>query len=222
VGIWPAVDTWSANVTAQITAGRFHAADGVEDWRCLYHLASAYFRTGSLPAGIALVEEIGRLVDRDEQEHLNLDLRHAGVTVSLSRRDISLARRISAAARALGIPADPTAVQLINVTLDAAVASDVLPFWQALLGYRQIGDDYLADPARRGPGFGLQPMATARPQRNRMHVDIAVPHDLAEGRIAAAVAAGGRVVSDEHAPKWWVLADPEGNEACIATWVGRE
>jgi 4a-hydroxytetrahydrobiopterin dehydratase len=30
------------------------------------------------------------------------------------------------------------------------------------------------------------------------------------------------VVSDENAPQWWVLADPEGNEACIATWVGRE
>ncbi|WP_446213491.1 VOC family protein [Micromonospora sp. IBSANI012] len=209
-------------MTVQITAGRFHAADGVEDWRCLYHLVSAYFRTGSLSAGIAFVEEIGRLAGRDEQEHLNLDLRHAGVTVSLSRRDISLARRISAAARALGIPADPNAVQLINITLDALVNSDVLPFWQALLGYQQIGDDYLADPARRGPGFGLQPMETVRPQRNRMHVDIAVPHDQAEDRIAAALAAGGRVVSDTHAPMWWVLADAEGNEACIATWVGRE
>lgn len=222
MGIPAVADVRFANVTVQITAGGFHAADGVEDWRCLYHLVSAYFRTGSLSAGIAFVDEIGRLVGRDEQEHLNLDLRHAGVTVSLSRRDISLARRISAAARALGIPADPGAVQLVNITLDALVNSDVLPFWQALLGYRQIGDDYLADPARRGPGFGLQPMETERPHRNRMHVDIAVPHDQAEDRIAAALAAGGRVVSDAHAPMWWVLADPEGNEACVATWVGRE
>jgi 4a-hydroxytetrahydrobiopterin dehydratase len=29
-------------------------------------------------------------------------------------------------------------------------------------------------------------------------------------------------VSDEHAPSWWVLADAEGNEACVATWVGRD
>ncbi|GAA4568136.1 VOC family protein [Micromonospora coerulea] len=209
-------------MTVQITAGRFHAADGVEDWRCLYHLVSAYFRTGSLSAGIAFVDEIGRIVGRDEQEYLNVDLRHAGVTVSLSRRDVSLARRISAAALELGITADPTAVQLINITLDALVSADVLPFWRALLGYRQIGDDYLADPARRGPGFGLQCMAAPRSQRNRMHIDIAVPHDQAEDRIAAALAAGGRVISAAHAPMWWVLADAEGNEACIATWVGRE
>jgi 4a-hydroxytetrahydrobiopterin dehydratase len=209
-------------MTVQITAGRFHAADGVEDWRCLYHLVSAYFLTGSLSAGIAFVDEIGRIVGRDEQEYLNVDLRPAGVTVSLSRRDVSLARRISAAARERGIPADPTAVQLINITLDALVSTDVLPFWRALLGYRQIGDDYLADPARRGPGFGLQSMGAPRSQRNRMHVDVAVPHDQAEDRIAAALAAGGRVISQAHAPMWWVLADAEGNEACIATWVGRE
>jgi 4a-hydroxytetrahydrobiopterin dehydratase len=55
-----------------------------------------------------------------------------------------------------------------------------------------------------------------------MHVDIAVPHDQAEARIAAALAAGGRMVSAAHAPMWWVLADPEGNEACIATWLNRD
>jgi 4a-hydroxytetrahydrobiopterin dehydratase len=212
----------SVAVTVQISAADFHAAEGVEDWRCLYHLVSAYFPTGSLPAGIAFVDQIGRLASQDEQECLHLDLRHAGVTVSLSQRDVSLARRISAIARELGIPNDPTAVQLINITIDAWVSSDVLPFWRALLGYRQIGDDYLADPARRGPGFGIQSMDFQRPQRNRMHVDIAVPHDQAQNRIAAALSAGGRVVSDAHAPMWWVLADAEGNEACIATWVGRE
>jgi 4a-hydroxytetrahydrobiopterin dehydratase len=209
-------------MTVQITAGQFHAADGVEDWRSLYHVVAAHFRTGSLAEGIALVDEIGRLTGGAEQQYLAVDLRPAGVTVTLSRRDVALARRISGAAAALDILADPTAVQLINVTLDALVGADVLPFWRALLGYRQIGDDYLADPARRGPGFGLQRMNAARPQRNRLHLDVAVPHDQAEARVAAALAAGGHLVSAAHAPKWWVLADAEGNEACVATWVGRE
>jgi len=208
-------------MTEQFTARQFHAADGVEDWRCLYHVVSAHFRTGSLAKGIALVDEIGRITGGAEQ-YLNVDLHNAGVTVSLSQRDIAFARRISAAAKDLDIPADPTAVQLVNVTLDALFGADVLPFWQVLLGYRQIGDDYLFDPSRRGPGFGLQHMDAARPQRNRMHLDVAVPHDQAEARIAAALAAGGHLVSDAHAPMWWVLADSEGNEACIATWVGRE
>lgn len=44
----------------------------------------------------------------------------------------------------------------------------------------------------------------------------------AEARIAAAIAAGGRLVTDEYAPSFWVLADTEGNEACISTagWTG--
>jgi 4a-hydroxytetrahydrobiopterin dehydratase len=209
-------------MTARITPAQFHAAEGVEDWRCLYHVVSACFRTGSLAEGIALVDEIGRLAGPDEEPHLSVDLRPAGVAVTLSRRDPALARRISAAARGRGLPADPAAVQLVNVTLDALVGADVLPFWRVLLGYRQIDDDYLIDPARRGPAFGLQPMDAPRPQRNRMHLDIAVPHDRAEERVAAALAAGGRLVSDARAPKWWILADAEGNEACVATWIGRE
>ena len=36
------------------------------------------------------------------------------------------------------------------------------------------------------------------------------------------VFAGGRLVSDKHAPSWWTLADAEGNEADVATWVGRD
>jgi 4a-hydroxytetrahydrobiopterin dehydratase len=209
-------------VTEQITAGQFHAAEGVEDWRSVYHLVSAHFRTGSLGEGIALVDAIGALVRGAEQEYVSVDLRAAGVTVSLGRRDVALARRISGAAAELGIAADPAAVQVVNVTLDALVGAEVLPFWRAVLGYGQIGDDYLFDPLRRGPGFGLQVMDVARTQRNRMHLDVAVPHDQAEARVSAALAAGGRLVSDEHAPKWWVLADAEGNEVCVATWVGRE
>lgn len=214
-------DVRFAGMTVQITAGQFHDADGVEDWRCLYHVVSAYFRTGSLAKGIALVDKIGQLAGEAEQQYLNVDLRHAGVTVSFvparhRAGPADLGRR-----QGSDIPADPTAVQLVNVTLDALVGAEVLPFWRVLLGYRQIGDDYLADPARRGPGFGLQPMDAARPQRNRMHLDVAVPHDQAEARIAAALAAGGRLVSNPHAPMWWVLADAEGNEACVATWVGR-
>ncbi|MEJ8670307.1 VOC family protein [Streptomyces sp. MS1.AVA.1] len=54
-----------------------------------------------------------------------------------------------------------------------------------------------------------------RPQRNTLHVDVWVPHDRAEARVEAAIAAGGRLVDDTHAPSLWILADPEGNEACV-------
>lgn len=48
------------------------------------------------------------------------------------------------------------------------------------------------------------------------------PHDEAQRRIRAALAAGGTLVSDAEAPAFWILADAEGNEACITTWPGRD
>ena len=134
---------------------------------------------------------------------------------------MELARQVSAAARELEVPADPSAVGLINLAIDALVAADVQPFWRALLGYQQDGPEDLIDPQGSGPSIWFQDMDEPRPQRNRIHVDVSVPHDLAEERVAAAIAAGGHLVTDEHAPMWWVLADPEGNEACVSTWVGR-
>jgi 4a-hydroxytetrahydrobiopterin dehydratase len=80
----------------------------------------------------------------------------------------------------------------------------------------------LADPNGRLPRIWFQEMDEPRTGRNRIHVDVAVPHDQAEARVAAAIAAGGRVVFDRYAPAWWTLADPEGNEVDIATWQNRD
>ncbi len=142
----------------------------------------------------------------------------------LSQRDLELARQISAVARELCVAADPSAVQTVQVTIDALVAPEVMPFWRALLDYADRADspEDLIDPRGRGASFWFQQMDAPRPQRNRTHIDVWVPHDQAEARIAAAIAAGGHLVTDEHAPSWWVLADAEGNQACVATWVGRD
>jgi 4a-hydroxytetrahydrobiopterin dehydratase len=71
----------------------------------------------------------------------------------------------------------------------------VLPFWRAVLGYEYRAESTLTSGCR-----------TTRPRpgsRRRSH-------------------AGGRLVTDEHAPAWWNLADAEGNEADVATWMGRD
>jgi 4a-hydroxytetrahydrobiopterin dehydratase len=216
-------------MTERISPRQFHEADGVEDWRVLFSGACAHFPTGSFATGVALVEAIGRLADA-ANHHPDVDLRYGGVTVrlmthevdGLSGRDVELARRISAAARELGVPADPSAVQDVQVSIDALVGPEVLPFWRAVLGYQEVGEEDLIDPHGRGPSFWFQEMDAPRPQRNRIHVDVSVPHDQAEARVAAAIAAGGHLVTDDHAPSWWVLADAEGNEVCVASWVGRD
>jgi 4a-hydroxytetrahydrobiopterin dehydratase len=217
-------------MTERISARQFHEAAGVEDWRVLLgDRAYSYFRTRSFAKGVSLVDAIGVLADA-ANHHPDIDLRYGGLTVrlwthdvdGLSERDIELARRISAVARELGIPADPAAVQEVQVCVDAFDAAKLLPFWQAVLGYRQLGDEDLLDPCGRLPSFWFQQMGTRRLERNRTHIDIFVPHDQAEARVAAAIAAGGRMVSDQHAPSWWTLADPEGNEVDVNTWMGQD
>ena len=225
----------STEPAGRITPRQFHEADGLGDWRVVGEGACAYFRTGSFATGARFVQAIGELAGLDDH-HPDVDVRHAGVTVRLitivpgyygpTARDVELARRISAVARELGLPADPSGLQNVQVTIDALVGAEVLPFWRALLGYvdRGDGDDDLIDPRGRGPLLWFQRMDAPRPQRNRMHLDVWVPYDRAEARVAAAVAAGGRLLTDEYAPAYWVLADAEGNEACVGTagWLGPE
>lgn len=194
--------------------------------------ACAYFRTGSFATGARLVAQIGALPGLDDH-HPDVDVRHDGVTVrlvsitpddvGLSERDLELARQISRIARELGVPAVPSAVQTVFVTIDALDLPAVMPFWRAILGYVDRADspEDLIDPRFRGPSLWFQRLDAPRPQRNRIHIDVWVPHDQAEARVAAALAAGGYLVSDTNAPSWWVLADAEGNEACIGTWLGR-
>jgi 4a-hydroxytetrahydrobiopterin dehydratase len=155
--------------------------------------------------------------------HPDVDLRSDSVTVrlrtndgTLGEREVALARQISAAARGLGVPVDPSSLQIVQIAIDALVIPDVLPFWRAVLGYRQIDDEDVIDPLFQGPPIWFQQMDAPRPQRNRIHIDVYVPHDQAEARVAAALAAGGHIVNDEHAPGWWTLADPEGNEVDVA------
>jgi 4a-hydroxytetrahydrobiopterin dehydratase len=136
----------------------------------------------------------------------------------LSNTDVEIAREISAVARRLDLGSDPSAVLHVQVAIDALDIAKVRPFWRAVLGYDDSGDEDLLDPRRSQPSFWFQQMDAERPQRNRIHIDAYVPRDQAQARLAAALAAGGHVVSDAHAPGWWTLADPEGNEVDLATW----
>jgi 4a-hydroxytetrahydrobiopterin dehydratase len=212
-----------------ITAADFHDAEGIDDWRVVFGGAAAHFVTGSFATGVSLVNAIGVLAD-GANHHPDVDLRYGGVAVrlvshdigGLSKRDLALAKKISEAASELGVESDPAQVQSLEVGIDAHVSEDVAPFWRTLLGYRTGGDGVLEDPRGRGPAFWFQPMDPEREGRNRLHVDVSVPHDQAEARLTAALAAGGELVSDEHAPAWWVLRDAEGNEACLCTWQGRD
>jgi len=193
-------------------------------WRVLAYAICTHFRTTSLAEGAALAEAIRDLPGSAGRQP-DIDLRSKGVTVRLQRdesgelteADLALAGAISGAARELGATVDLTGLQSYQVAIDALVIPDVLPFWEAVLGYERFGDA-LIDPHFEGPTFWFQQMDAPRPQRNRIHIDLYLPEDQARARVDAAIAVGGRIVYEVRAPLWWTLADPEGNEVDVASW----
>jgi 4a-hydroxytetrahydrobiopterin dehydratase len=218
-----------------ISVREFREAEGTRDWPVLSDGATTFFRTDSLTTAAKLVQAIAGLEGIDDHRP-DIDVRAGGVTVRLltvaddwwgmSRRDVELARRISAVAAELGLSAEPTGVQSVEpIVIGAVDIQKVMPFWQALMGYQKRADspdEDLVDPRGRGPGIWFEQVEGPRAVRNRMHVAVWVPYDQAEARVAAAIAAGGTIIYDKRAPAWWTLSDPEGNEADIATSMGRD
>jgi 4a-hydroxytetrahydrobiopterin dehydratase len=218
------------DMTHSITAGEFRAADGVDDWRVVSEGACALFRTDSFAASAEFVAAIAKAT-AGVRHQPDVDIRSGGVTVRLitvtadyfgmSQADVTLARQVSALARERGLAADPAGIQSLIIIPGAPASTDVMPFWRAMLGYEprvDSPDEDLVDPYDRGPGFWFEPMDAPRADGGgSVHVGIFVPLEQAEARVAAALAAGGRLVRDEFAPAWWTLADAAGNEADIAT-----
>ena len=214
----------------QVTPRQFQESEGVSDWRLLGDGANAFFRAGSLAESAKLVQAIAALPDVDSHPPA-VDIRAGGINVrlvtfrkgygGLTRRDLELAQQISAAARDLGLTADPAAVQGLIIIPGATDIKAVTPFWQAVLGYEPRPDspeEDLVDPRDRGAPLWVEQMNEPRPGNlGAIHLAVWVPSEQAQQRIEAALAAGGRMASDQHAPSWWTLADAAGNEVDIAT-----
>jgi len=203
---------------------------GLDDWRLLAQALHARFHTGDFVTGLAFVTAVTEAAERaDHHPDVTLtypfvDLRLVSHDVSrVTRRDLDLARRISEIARDQGVDADPGATTELELALDTADVAAVGPFWAALLtgSTDSLHGDDVVDPGARVPLLWFQDTDAHDTPRQRFHLDVWVPHDLAEERIAAAVAAGGRVVDDGNAPSFVVLADPEGNRACVCTCLDR-
>lgn len=108
----------------------------------------------------------------------------------------------------------------LELALDTPDQAAVLPFWAAVFAV-EAGDGEIRDPADGLPVVWFQASGGEEP-RQRWHPDVWVDPAQVRPRIDAALAAGGTLVSDEAAPSYWVLADPEGNRVCLCTSQERE
>jgi 4a-hydroxytetrahydrobiopterin dehydratase len=205
-----------------LTPAQIEAAE-LSDWRPIAHALLTRFRTRNFATGLHLVNLIGEAAEA-ANHHPDLDLRYTHLNVrlfshdvfGLTERDVALARRISELAAELGVSAEPSSVEMVELALDTPDHSRIKPFWRAVLGYRdhpRADDEVRTDDADL-PMLWFQSSGSEEP-RQRFHIDVRVPPEIAQHRIDAAVAAGGQVV--DEAASFVVLADADGNRVCVCS-----
>lgn len=142
----------------------------------------------------------------------------------VTQQDVDLARRITEIAADQKIAADPASVSVVELGLDTASSATIAPVWAALLtgnpesqGHGSPSDE-IRDATGRVPNLWFGDADEQDAPRQRFHVEVYVAAEVAEQRIAAAVAAGGTVVDDSEAPSLTVIADQDGNTGvlCVA------
>lgn len=209
-----------------ISAAEFHRAPGVSDWRVTGTGPQAVFRASSLGHAAGLVAPVVAAAERFGVQP-DVDLRPEGVVVRIPYRGpegISavapdFAAAVSRAAAELMLTPDPSMAQSIGIYVAQQSEADVRPFFIAALGYEEFGDTDAVDPMRCGPQLAFNPISGDARGRGRTHLDVFVPADRAQVRVDAALAAGGRLVDDSHAPSWWTLASPDNHGVDIASWT---
>ena len=194
------------------------------------HLDGALYAAYTTPDFSSAVDFLGAVavVAESLDHHPEVRLGYGRISFRLrshdsggvTSRDVTLAGRIQELADVLGAQPVHVAPSRYDIAIDCSDADAIRPFWRVGLGYDEaIGADgiELIDPRDVAPRVWFQHMEIARSDRNRIHLDVYVPTDDAEARVEAVIEAGGTLLTDEHAPDWWVLADVEGNELCICT-----
>jgi len=202
----------------------FLTAEGLDHWAVLHGGATAVFRVQSLGEAARLADSIANAPGISGAGVL-LTLADERVTIRLTRdlwalesSHVELARAISATAREHGAVPDRAAIQEVQLAIAARPAAVNVGFWRAVLGYVPMADDNAVDPLGHGSTVWMQELGEGKSLRHAMHVDVSVPRELVEARLNAAIAAGGRIVDESHAPSHWTLSDQAGNRVCICAW----
>lgn len=202
---------------------------GLTGWVRLGGSIHTRITTGSFVVGAKLVAGITELAE-GANHHPDLTLQYPFLEVRLlshdagrvTDRDLALARQIDELVAGEGLTQDPDAVAVVEWGLDTADGSRLTAFWRAILGYPDSDKhDEALDPSGLGPDLWWQRTEEHETPRQRWHPDIWVSAAESDRREAAALAAGGSLVDDSERPSFIVLADADGNRACLCTTVGR-
>lgn len=216
------------------------AAAGLLEWRKLAQGLHARYLVDDFGAGVAFLAAVGRAGDM-LGHHPTAAIGPGYVDLKLlttdaiyrddegtehvvewpTEQDVALARRITEIAAEQGLPADPSAVSVLELGLDTLDSATIAPVWAALLtgtaaaqGYGSPGDE-VRDPLGRVPNLWFGDLEEDQSTGQRFHIEVYLAPEVAQQRIAAALAAGGTVVDDSDAPSLTVIADQEGNRGIV-------
>ena len=143
----------------------------------------------------------------------------------VTQQDIDLARRITEIAADHKLDADPASVSELELGLDTAHSAAIAPVWAALLTGsaasqgRGTPSDEIRDATGRVPNLWFGDAEEHETPRQRFHLEVYVAPEVADQRIADALAAGGTVVDDSNAPSLTVIADQDGNKGIVCVDV---
>ena len=141
----------------------------------------------------------------------------------VTQQDIDLAGRITEIAADKGLAADPAAVSVVELGLDTFDSASIAPVWAALLtgnpedqGRGTPGDE-VRDAGGRVPNLWFGDREKGEAPRQLFHVEVYVAPEVADERVAAAVAAGGTVLESNDGLT--VIADQDGNTGVLCVDV---
>ncbi len=141
----------------------------------------------------------------------------------VTQQDVDLARRITEVAADHGLRADPAAVSVVELGLDTFDSATIAPVWAALLTGdpddqgRGTPSDEVRDGGGRVPNLWFGDREKAEAPRQVFHLEVYVAPEVADERIAAAVAAGGSVLESNDGLT--VIADQDGNRGVLCVDV---
>jgi 4a-hydroxytetrahydrobiopterin dehydratase len=202
---------------------QFLGSQDVDDWVVLHGGPKAVFKVSSLENAARLAMAIAAA-----------PLSHCELLITISKTSLSvritrdiwqiephhleIARAISEIAREHGVAADRAGAQEVQVAIASKKEEIDVGFWSAVLGYVPAAIDNAVDPLGHSSTVWMQELTATKPLRHAMHIDVSVARENVKSRLAAAIAAGGRIIDESHAPSHWTLADRAGNRVCVCAW----
>lgn len=201
------------------------ALAGLPDWRYRLGGLVTVYKSPTSAAALELIAAVGRVAE-EQNHHPDLDWRYNRVFLrftshdagtEVTSRDVRAAAAVSEASQRAGAAAEPGLYRTVDIAIDSEDPAGISEVWRVALGYRKGRFGDLVDPHGRGPGLWFQ--ETSTPNANRIHLDI--HRSKAESDpVLDKTAATGALINRDHAPKWVVVTDAQGNRLCLCTEDG--